>query len=98
MSDPSAQHKLDGATFAYIGGGGQTAENEEETGNIENDVLYKRQRELEETLGSSSTSGVFVRSLEKALEFDDSSLSSDYTVYAMMANKQTKQIVAMVNR
>ena len=51
MSDLSTQHKLDGATFAYVGGGGQTAENEEETGNIENDSLYKRQRELEETLG-----------------------------------------------
>jgi len=42
---------LDGATFTYIGGGGQFAEKEEEIGNIENDALYKRQRELEDVLG-----------------------------------------------
>lgn len=47
----AAQHNLNGATFTCIGGGGQTAEYEEETGNVENDALYKRQRELEETLG-----------------------------------------------
>ncbi len=47
----ASQHKLDGATFTYVGGGGQTAEFQEETGNIENDALYHRERELEETLG-----------------------------------------------
>lgn len=47
----ASQHKLDGATFTYVGGGGQTAEFKEETGNIENDSLYHRERELEETLG-----------------------------------------------
>jgi len=45
------QNDLDGATFSYVGGGGQTATDEEETGNIENDALYKRQRELEEAFG-----------------------------------------------
>lgn len=51
VSSLAAEHNLDGATFTYVGGGGQTAETEEEIGNIENDALYKRQRELEETLG-----------------------------------------------
>jgi len=47
VSSLAAEHKLDGVTFVY-GGGYQQPEFEEETGNIENDALYKRQRELEE--------------------------------------------------
>lgn len=51
VSALAAEHKLDGATFTYVGGGGQHAEDEEETGNIENDALYFRQRDLEDYLG-----------------------------------------------
>lgn len=47
----AAQSNFNGATFTYVGEGGQNAEHEEETGNIENDALYKRQRELEEKFG-----------------------------------------------
>lgn len=51
LADLAAQHDLNGATFSYVNGCSQNAEDEEETGNIENDALYKRQRELEEVLG-----------------------------------------------
>ena len=51
VKDLASEHKVEGNTFTYIGGGGQTAEDEEETGNIENDALYKRQRDLEEMVG-----------------------------------------------
>lgn len=51
LAELASQHNFDGSTFTYIGAEGQTAENDEETGNIENDALYKRQRELEELFG-----------------------------------------------
>ena len=47
----AAQSNFNGATFTYVGEGGENAEHEEETGNIENDALYQRQRELEEKFG-----------------------------------------------
>jgi len=49
-------NKLDGETFVYVGGG-QQAEFDEETGNIENDALYKRQRDLEDMLGIDWVTG-----------------------------------------
>lgn len=52
VSTLAAENKFTGQTFASVGGG-QQAEFEEETGNIENDALYKRQRELEERFGIS---------------------------------------------
>lgn len=45
------EHKVDGNTFSFVGGGGQAPENEEVTGNLQNDALYNRQCELEDTLG-----------------------------------------------
>lgn len=42
------EYDFGGRTFAWIGSGVQRPENEEETGDIENDALYKRQREIEE--------------------------------------------------
>lgn len=44
----SSQYDFDGTTFSYLGATVENAEFEEETGNIENDALYHRQREIEE--------------------------------------------------
>jgi len=48
--------KIEGNTFTYVGGS-QQAEFDEETGNIENDALYKRQRDLEDILGIKWVAG-----------------------------------------
>ena len=50
------------------------------------------------SLGDINQTGPFVRSIEKAVEYDTTSISSDYMVYAKMANKQIDRIMAMVNR
>ena len=50
------------------------------------------------SLGDINQTGPFIRAIEKAVEYDTSSLSSDYMVYAKMANKQIDRIMAMVNR
>ena len=47
----AAQYKYDGITFDYICRSDAAPENEEETGNLENDAMYKRQRELEDMFG-----------------------------------------------
>ena len=52
VDELAAQSNFNGGTFTYVGEGGENAEHEEETGNIENDALYQRQRELEEKFGN----------------------------------------------
>ena len=48
VDDLGAEYDFGGRTFAWIGSGVQRPEKEEETGDIENDALYNRQREIEE--------------------------------------------------
>lgn len=51
IDELAAQYKYDGITFDYICRSDAAPENEEETGNLENDAMYKRQRELEDKFG-----------------------------------------------
>ncbi len=51
VSTIASEHNFDGATFSYMGVGTENSEHNEETGSIENDALYHRQRELEELFG-----------------------------------------------
>lgn len=88
VANLAANHKVAGNTFSYIGGGGQTAEDEEETGTLENDALYKRQRELEETLGITWNSVVAA--------YDEGSTAhavTDYVKTAVMANSKDYDLV-----
>jgi len=48
VSDLAAGHKFGGATFNIICREDAAPEKEEEIGNLENDAMYKRQRELED--------------------------------------------------
>ena len=48
VDELGAEYDFSGKTFAWIGSGVQRPEKEEETGNIENDALYNRQREIED--------------------------------------------------
>ena len=47
----SERADFSGQTFTWCGNEGQAPEHEEETGDIRNDALYLRQRQLEETFG-----------------------------------------------
>ena len=47
----SNEHNFDGRTFTWIGSGGEAPTDEEETGSVENDAFYYRQRDLEGLFG-----------------------------------------------
>ena len=90
VKDLASEHKVEGNTFTYIGGGGQTAEDEEETGNIENDALYKRQRDLEEMLGIKWDS--VVASYNEG-EGNGGHAVTDFVKTAVMANSKDYDLV-----
>lgn len=48
VDELGAEYDFGGRTFAWIGSGVQRPEKEEETGDIQNDALYNRQREIED--------------------------------------------------
>ena len=48
VDELGAEYDFGGRSFAWIGSGVQRPEKEEETGDIENDAMYHRQREIEE--------------------------------------------------
>ncbi len=48
VEELAKEYDFSGKTFAWIGSGVQRPEKEEETGDIENDALYNRQREIED--------------------------------------------------
>ena len=50
------------------------------------------------SLGSVNLEGMFVRSLNKAVGYDTSTLSSDYLIYSKMANNQIKLIMKMIDK
>jgi len=88
LSDLAEQFNYDGVSFTYVGEGGQTAEYEEETGNIENDALYFRQRELEELFGITWQS-------KKITGYDDG-VTTNLAVFvkeAVMAGQQDYDLV-----
>ena len=51
IAELASEHNFDGSTFTVIGKGSDHCEFEEETGNLENDALYRRMREIEEIFG-----------------------------------------------
>ncbi|MBQ8523306.1 MAG: hypothetical protein IJ457_01630 [Clostridia bacterium] len=51
IAELASEHNFDGSTFTVIGKGSDHCEFEEETGSLENDALYRRMREIEESFG-----------------------------------------------
>ncbi len=51
VDELAAEYNFDGRSFTWIGSGGEAPEKEEETGDIENDALYHRQRDIEDKFG-----------------------------------------------
>ncbi len=53
IEELSSQHKFNGKTFVWIGGGSQAPdpESDGETGDVEKDAFYFRQRDIEENFG-----------------------------------------------
>lgn len=45
------EHNFEGRSFTWIGSGGEAPVSDEETGDIENDAFYFRQRDIEELFG-----------------------------------------------
>ena len=51
VKDLAESYDFNGKTFTWCGNEGQAPEREEDTGDLRNDALYFRQREIEETFG-----------------------------------------------
>ena len=55
VADLAKNFTYNGDTFSVVGKGGDHCEEPEITGNLENDALYNRMREIEETFGITFT-------------------------------------------
>jgi len=53
VSDLAEEYNFNGKKFTWIGGGVEAPKVDEETGDVQNDALYNRQREIEEKFGVS---------------------------------------------
>ena len=53
IQELAADHNLSGKTFTWIGGGNEAPDNTEEVGDLEQDALYFRQRDIEEAFDVS---------------------------------------------
>ena len=51
VDELAAEHDFSGKTFTWIGGGSQSPQEDEETGDVAQDALYFRQRDIEEKFG-----------------------------------------------